>query len=163
LSWADWFRGEFRVFRIASAAHPIFDGGGARRWGSRWCTPGRNIVHAASAYALAVLENLVHWNVPRLPPAMRYVVATVPAAVDRTVLEPAALPGWDRADYRASQAFGDGWYDRGETAVLIVPSVLSPFEPNVLINQSHPEARRITVGEERPAMFDPRLFQALSS
>jgi RES domain-containing protein len=159
LSWAERFGGELQVYRISSAAYPIFDGGGARRWGSRWGSPGRSIIHAASAYALAVLENLVHWNVTRLPPAMRYVVATVPAALDRTVLEPDALAGWDRADYGVSRPFGDGWYDRGETAVLIVPSVLSPFEPNVLINQQHPDARRIAVGEERPGVFDSRLFQ----
>lgn len=159
MSWAERFGGEFQVYRIASAAHPIFDGGGARRWGSRWCTPGRSIIHTASAYALAVLENLVHWNVARLPPAMRFVVATVPQEIERTLLDPEALPGWERADYGVSQAFGDGWYDHGATAVLIVPSAISPFEPNVLINQQHPDARRIVVGDERPAFLDARLLE----
>jgi RES domain-containing protein len=64
---ASRFDGSFRVFRIAGAAYPVFDGGGAHRWGSRWCTPGRRIIHASSAYALALLENLVHWNAARLP------------------------------------------------------------------------------------------------
>jgi RES domain-containing protein len=159
VSWAERFRGEFQIFRIAGAAHPVFDGGGARRWGSRWCTPGRSIIHAASACALAVLENLVHWNVARLPPTMRCVVATVPATVDRTLLEPHALPGWERAGHGVSQAFGDSWYDLGATAVLIVPSVLSPFEPNVLISQRHPDAGRIALFKPQPAVLDARLFQ----
>src|SRR5262245_57327662 len=134
---ASRFDGDFEVFRIASAAYPIFDGAGAARWGSRWCTPGRHVIHTASAYALALLENLVHWNATGLPSEMRYVVANIPAGVARTVLDPAVLPGWDREDYAMSRPYGDAWYDAGEAAVLVVPSVLSPYEPNALINQRH--------------------------
>jgi RES domain-containing protein len=151
--------GTFQVFRIANAAHPIFDGGGAHRWGSRWCTPGRRVIHTASAYSLALLENLVHWNGVRLPPQMRYVVATIPELLSRAVLDPESLPGWDRPDYRVSRSFGDAWYDRGEAAILVVPSVLSPFEPNVLINQDHPEIGHIQVSAEQPAVPDRRLLR----
>jgi RES domain-containing protein len=154
---ASRFDGDLEVFRIASAAYPIFDGSGAARWGSRWCTPGRNVIHTASAYALALLENLVHWNTTGLPSEMRYVVATIPTAVARTVLDPAALPGWDRDDYAMSRPYGDAWYHAGEAAVLVVPSVLSPYEPNVLINQRHRHIHRIRVSEERPASIDARL------
>lgn len=160
---ASRFEGDLQVFRIASAVHPVFDGGGASRWGSRWCTPGRNVIHAASAYALALLENLVHWNATALPSGMRYVVATIPAAVARTVLDPATLPGWDRDDYSISQPYGDAWYDARAVAVLVVPSVLSPYEPNVLINQIHPDGRRIEVAAERPAIIDPRLSRSGAS
>ena len=69
------------------------------------------------------------------------------------------LPGWNRPDYRVSRPYGDAWHDRGETAVLIVPSVLSPFEPNVLINQRHVDARRIGLSAELPALFDQRLIR----
>jgi RES domain-containing protein len=100
----------------------------------------------------------VHWNRARLPPDMRYVVATIPPEMSRTILDPEALPQWDRPDYRVSQKFGDTWYDTGAAAVLVVPSVLSPFEPNVLINQEHPEAGRIDVSGERPAVLDRRLI-----
>jgi RES domain-containing protein len=160
---ASRFDGDLQVFRIASAAYPIFDGGGAARWGSRWCTPGRNIIHTATAYALALLENLVHWNTTALPPGMRSVVATIPAAVARTVLDPAALPGWDRDDYSVSQPYGDAWYDAGDVAVLVVPSVLSPYEPNVLINQRHSETHRILVADEQRASLDPRLGRSSAS
>ena len=57
-----------------------------------------------------------------------------------------------------SQQFGDGWYDRRESAVLLVPSVLSPFEPNVLINQRHPELEVISASDPAPAVIDPRLI-----
>jgi len=149
--------GSLQVFRIASAAYPVFDGGGAHRWGSRWCSPGRRVIHTSSAYSLALLENLVHWNSTRLPPDMRYVVATIPEEVGRLDLDPKALPEWDRADYGVSRAFGDAWYDDGAAAMLVVPSVLSPFEPNVLINQNHPDTDLIQVSAERTATLDPRL------
>ena len=121
--------------------------------------PGAASSTPASAYALALLENLVHWNTTRLPLEMRFVVATIPATVSRSRLVPEMLPGWDRSDYRISRPYGDAWYDRGESAVLIVPSILSPFEPNVLINQAHVEARGIELSEELPALFDRRLIR----
>jgi RES domain-containing protein len=154
---ASRFDGSFQVFRIASAAFPVFDGGRAQRWGSRWCTPGRRVIHTSSAYSLALLENLAHWNSARLPPEMRYVVATIPQEVRRAVLDPDALPEWDRPDYGISQRFGDAWYDERAAAVLVVPSVLSPFEPNVLINEEHTDIGGIQVSAERPVALDRRL------
>jgi RES domain-containing protein len=154
------FEGELTAYRLSHRDYPILDGGGAFKHGSRWCSPGRYIVHAASAYALAVLENIVHWRMAYLPPGMRDVQVKIPAAVSRRALTPAELPGWDAYPYGVSQQFGDGWYDRRESAVLIVPSVLSPFEPNVLINQRHPEFEGISASDPAPAVIDPRLVSA---
>jgi RES domain-containing protein len=52
---------------------------------------------------------------------------------------------------------GDAWYDEAAAAVLVVPSILSPFEPNVLINQDHPDAGRVQVSAERPVTLDRGL------
>lgn len=59
------------AFRITDRRYPPFDGG-AFKWGSRWCNPGRYVVHATSSYALAVLENLVHFNIGDIPPPVRF-------------------------------------------------------------------------------------------
>lgn len=150
--------GELIAYRIAHASHPVFDGGGAFKHGSRWCSPGRWIVHAAGSYALAVLENLVHWNRPALPPDMHYVRIRIPESVSRRLVDPAEVPGWSAFPYGASQTLGDAWYDVGEHAVLIVPSVLSPFEPNLLINQRHSGFAAISVSAPVPAVLDRRLF-----
>jgi RES domain-containing protein len=154
------YDGELTAYRLAHVDYPIFDGGGAFKYGSRWCSPGRFIVHTASAYSLAVLENVVHWRMAYLPPGMRYVSVSIPPVVSRVALDPAALPGWDAYPYGCSQRFGDAWYDRGEIAVLIVPSVLSPFEPNLLINQKHPEFASVSASDPMPAIIDPRLVSA---
>jgi RES domain-containing protein len=113
------------------------------------------VIH--TAYALALPENLVHWNATALPRGMRCVVATIPAKISRTVLDRTALPGWDRDDYGISQAYGDAWYDSAEVAVLVVPSMLSPYESNVLINQRHTDTGGIRMTAEQSAIMDPRL------
>jgi RES domain-containing protein len=146
------------VFRITNRRYPPFDGGGAYKWGSRWCTPGRHIVHASSSYALAVLENLVHFNIGEVPPAQVYVEIAIPERVSRQFVKAAELSGWDLPyPNGVSEAYGDDWYDSKRTAVLIVPSILSPFENNVLINQMHPEVRRIKVSKPRQVVLDGRL------
>lgn len=153
------FRGESELiaYRLGHVDYPILDGGGAFKYGSRWCSPGRYIVHAAAAYSLAVLENVVHWGVASLPPGMQFVRVSIPAATSCKVLEPTDLPGWDAYPYGPSQPYGDGWYDSMESAVLVVPSVLSPFEPNVLINQRHPEFVSLSASDPAPAILDLRL------
>ena len=70
-----------RVYRIVSSRYLPFDGSGAFRWGSRWTSPGRYVVHATESYALAVLENLVHWQANRLPAGLMCVIADIPDAI----------------------------------------------------------------------------------
>jgi RES domain-containing protein len=150
--------GYARAFRIVSPDYPLFDGTGAHRWGSRWCSPGRWVVHGAETYALAVLENLVHWQAGTLPKRLVCVEVQIPGELKQERLDPAWIPGWDDPDYAVSRAAGDDWYDRGATAVLWVPSVVSPYEANVLFNQLHADFHRVRVGDPKPARIDPRLW-----
>jgi RES domain-containing protein len=118
------------------------------------------VVHAAETYALAVLENLVHWQSGTLPRDLVCVQIAIPGDVARELadeVDPAVLLAHD---YRATRRIGDDWCDRGETAVLWVPSVVSPYESNVLCNQLHADFSRIAVGEPTPARVDARLPHA---
>lgn len=146
-----------RAYRIVSPKYPPFDGTGTHRWGSRWISPGRWVVHAAETYALAVLENLVHWQTSALPPTLVCVEVKIPDELDQEELDPIDAPVLTENDYAASRAIGDEWYDRGETAVLWVPSVASPYESNILFNQRHRNFSQIVVGHPIPAHVDPRL------
>jgi len=148
-----------RAYRIVSPAYPPFDGSGAHRWGSRWVSAGRWVVHAAESYSLAVLENLVHWQTSRLPPALVCVEVRIPDGIAQSRVETRDLGDWNRSDYVESRAVGDRWYDAADTAVLWVPSVVSPYEFNVLFNQRHGDFARIVVGEPQPAHVDVRLLR----
>lgn len=152
---------EYRdVFRLSHPKYPKFDGTGAFRIGSRWVSPGSYVIHAAESYALAVLENLVHWQTSNVPPALICTRARVPAAVSQRSVPVKQTRQLDPNDYTAFRKIGDSWYDEGDTAVLWVPSVVSPFESNVLINQRHADFAKIKIAETLPAPLDPRLFEA---
>jgi RES domain-containing protein len=158
--------GKLLAYSIVRRGYPAFDGSGAARWGGRWTRAGRAVIHAAETYSLAVLENLVHFNLGELPLPLplRLVVVQIriPPEVSREVLAAADLPGWDGPQPNAiSQEFGDRWYDERRTCVLLVPSRLSPFERNVLIHGDHPDRGSITVAEPQPAHLDERLQQRL--
>jgi RES domain len=110
------------------------------------------------ASQLALLENMVHFNFAEIPPHLSAVPLRIPADVPREVLGALDLGGWDApAPYSVSRQYGNRWYDERRTAVLVVPSVLSPFECNVLIPQEHPDARSIEVGDAVPATLDERM------
>ena len=146
-----------RVYRIVSPDYPPFDGSGTHRWGSRWISPGRYVVHTAESYALAVLENLVHWQSSSIPDGLLCVAADLPDGIEQEELDRGDLPGADPADYAPYREIGDEWHARGESAVLWVPSVVSPVEANILINKSHPDFGKIVVQKPVPARIDPRF------
>ena len=107
-----------------------------------------------------MLEKLARVRTGRVPATQQFAEIFIPAPVEIEEIGPAEVPGWERPDYAASQAYGDAWYDRGRTAVLIVPSVPAMgLERNVLINQRHPQFRHLTHGEPRPVIWDARLFE----
>ena len=129
------------------------------RFAGRWSTPPRAIINCASTYALSILEVVVHGNLGTVPPAMAFVQASIPDQVSRTIVDPASLPGWDAADLQVAQRFGNDWFDSAASAVLVVPSVLSPFEQNVLINHRHPDFNAIKAVAKGRVAVDSRLLR----
>ena len=70
--------------------------------------------------------------------------------------EPIA-PSMASRGQRGCRAIGDTWYERLETAVLWVPSVVSPYESNVFFNQHHPDFARLLVHKPKRTDVDGRL------
>jgi RES domain-containing protein len=148
------------VWRIVKEryASTACSGEGAARTGGRWNSRGVWLIYTSGSQSLCALETLVHLN-PPIP--FRYVA--IPIGVpDRLVedLDPASLP----ADWReeppppSCQAVGDTWVRNGRSAVLKVPSVIVPSEANYLLNPTHPDFRKISIGRPEPFVFDPRLL-----
>lgn len=138
----------------------MLDESGAFRVGGRWHTPGRYIVYAALSFAGAVLEKLVRTRIGSVPRDQQLAEIVIPAPVDLEELLPGDLPGWEDASFRASQDYGDEWYDSRRSACLIVPSAPSVGrERNVLLNQLHPDFARIVVSAVQPMVLGQAPFR----
>ncbi len=135
-----------RVWRLALGRHHEVDGEGARLYGGRWNSPGVPVVYAATHLSLALLEQLVHVSLERLPDAFRAFAIELPddVPVETIRLAPAAN------DPVACRRYGDVWAAALRSAALIVPSVLVPAtldpggigtdERNVVLNPRHGSA-----------------------
>ena len=148
-----------RIFRIADARFPIWDGTGASLFGGRWNNPGGAAIYGALSESCAILERLVHvGGVGHLPGSQRLVIATVPQSVTVERCDAASLPsGWSQNESPSAKAFGDRWLAERRSAVLIVPSVIASSDFNALVNPDHPDATRIEVADPIEFNFDPRL------
>jgi RES domain-containing protein len=147
------------AYRIADARHPIFDGTGAALFGGRWNSPGRAAIYAATSYAGAMLERLVHAGTGRIPKNQKAVLISIPARVSVEEWPGQRLPaGWDAEDNVASRTFGDAWLAERRSAVLIVPSVVSKYENNVVINPAHPQFKWIVVSNPEKVVWDNRIL-----
>ena len=138
--------------------HTIFDGSGAMLHGARWNSPGRRVIYAAETYAGALLEILVHTN-GSVPQSQGYVEIEIPAGISIEEITQDDVPRWDSQSFEAARAFGDRWYDERRTAVLMVPSVATLVERNVLINQDHPAFSMLRASEPLPVRWDARLWK----
>ena len=117
------------------------------------------MIHAAETYALAVLENLVHWQTSSLLPSFVCVRVTVPAGIEQERVEEFDRAALTSNDFGSTRALGNQWYDLRRTSVLWVPSAVSPYESNVLFNQGHSDFLRIKADPPIPAHVDPRLMR----
>jgi RES domain-containing protein len=109
------------------------------------------VVYLAEHPALAALEVRVHLDLPLALLPDDYVLVQV-SLPDQPIGRIGNVP-------ENTEEAGDAWLRRGETAVLIVPSVLMPHSWNLLLNPEHPagtEAHAVTV---EPFRFDPRLWR----
>ena len=148
------------AYRIGSGRYPLFDGAGAAASGvARWNSRGRHIIYAAEHYATALLEKAAQLNSVRLPRSLVFLRITIPDAVSVEQVRVQDLAGWDADDRRASQRFGDAWYDEGRSLILFVPSLAAPgLERNVLINQRHPQFRRLKASDPQRIACHPKLL-----
>ncbi|MBI1390761.1 MAG: RES domain-containing protein [bacterium] len=139
-----------------------FDGGGARINGGRWNSPGVRMVYTSGSIALATLEMLVHLEDERTLAELYDVIPVqFDEALCHTIDLSALSVGWNLPVVNPlTQLLGDEWIQRGESAILRVPSVVTPAESpewNYLLNPLHPDFARIGIGASVVLSIDPRL------
>ncbi len=150
------------VWRIATdtpsyEAHDL-SGAGAKATGGRWNKKDAPVVYTSETRALACLETVVHLNAGGLP-LNRYLVEVmilddVWAKAWRENSTSLAI-GWDAEPAGwASIDFGTKWLQSGDSALLVVPSVIVPEEFNVLINPQNSASAGITANKVRKWLYD---------
>jgi RES domain-containing protein len=149
------------AWRIVDAkyADDIFSGEGSRRFSARWNKAGRRLVYTSSTISLATLELIV--NTPRARLLSEFVITscTFPEVIVEDVDESRLPPNWrDYPQPPEVQELGMAWLMSGSSAVLSVPSAVTPEERNYLINPEHEHFRSVEVGASRPFHIDLRLL-----
>ena len=149
-----------QAWRMVKETHSAgaFDREGARLYGGRWNSVGTRVVYASGSMALATLESLVHLN-----PPVSFKYAAIRVEFDAHLVETidvSSLPAdWtEEPPPPSTKMIGDRWVKEARSAVLELPSIIVPTEPNYLLNPEHPDFKLVKIGEPAPFAFDPRLL-----
>jgi RES domain-containing protein len=119
------------------------------------------VVYTSATLSLAALECLVHLDPADAPPDLVVIPADIPDGVSRREITADTLPpNWRHYPALEELAeLGSAWVRAHSTAVLVVPSAVVPQERNVLLNPTHGDFDRISVGRPEPFSFDPRMWK----
>jgi len=139
--------------------HESLDGRGGLLASARWHTRGHEILYCAPNPATAVLEILVHSEVhdPAALARHRFIKIEIPDDASRQEVDEGQLPtDWSRR-MAVTRAWGDRWLREGQSALLVVRSVLVPETYNVLVNPRHAAAKTMQRLAVFPYPLDSRL------
>lgn len=146
------------LWRISN--HADLSGTGGLYAAARWHSQGRPIVYLAETPSAALLEILVHLETEESERPDRYRLLKIEVDEDTPFdqIELASLPPSWQTDEQQTQARGDAWLHKAETALLRVPSAITPETWNWLLNPRHKDAPRARIIASATYPYDPRLF-----
>ena len=148
----------WRIVR-ASRANTAFTGEGPWRYGGRWNSPGVRVVYVSEHQSTAAFEVFAN----RVPFILeeKYKAFHLEWPDGLTEIFPLKkMP----ANWRISpppieaMEIGDLWIQERRSAVLALPSAISPADTNFLLNPDHPSFKRIRIHPPIDFAFDPRLL-----
>jgi RES domain-containing protein len=147
------------VYRIARRAYANLSGRGGLLYSGRWHQKGHPIIYAAGSVALAALECAVHSSVRPLDSVLMEIHVPDGAFVTIEDRIGGELPGnWAFVEEQSRQ-LGTEWLIERKSLMLSVPSVVIPFERNLLLNPRHRSFATVSVKKVVPFFFDPRVFE----
>ena len=151
-----------KVFRLAREknATPL-SGKGAAKYGARWNPVGVELIYTAQNRSLAMAEVAVHLTLATLPEDYMMLTIDIPDDIKVKQLSEADLPAdWQEFPHPVStQDIGRDFVAQNEYCVLIIPSVVTPGDYNVLINPNHTDFSKIIITSIDKFPFDKRIFK----
>lgn len=160
-----------RAWRIydhnaAHARQATFDplrGEGGLHGPGRWHHKGNPITYTASSPSLALLEILVHID-PRRFREQTLLELDIPddtEAVTRAHLVQLLRDAPEGGPQARTRAYGTTWLEEQRSLALIVPSLVMPFEENLVLNPLHPNANEVRILRRERITLDERLLHNL--
>jgi len=123
-------------------------------------------VYCAEAPTGALLETLVHLEVEsldELPRTNQLLRIAFPAGATFEEVEVASLPSdWKRRTL-LTRSIGDAWLAAGRTVALRVPSAISPYAFNVLLNPQLLAGTGVRIVAKSRHPFNARPFKSVQS
>jgi RES domain-containing protein len=148
----------WRIVR-ASRARTAFSGEGAWRYGGRWSSAGVRIVYVSEHQSTAALEIFVHTGPVLLPEKYKAFRLEWPDGLTEDFPMKKLPVNWRISPPPAeTMEIGDRWTVERRSAILAVPSAISPDDNNFLLNPEHPDFKRIRIASPIDYEFDPRLL-----
>jgi RES domain-containing protein len=144
---------------LASELASAFSGEGARLVGGRWNSPGIRILYVAEHQSTAALEIVVHAS--PLSAEVKYKAFRLewPESITEIFRSRDLPENWRTSPPpHQTMEIGDRWAEEKRSAVLAVPSAISPDDRNFLLSPEHPDFRRIRIAPPIDYEFDPRLI-----
>jgi RES domain-containing protein len=144
---------------LKSETAAAFSGQGAWVYGGRWNSPHVRVVYVSEHQSTAAFEVFVN-NLP-FPPTEKYQAFRLewPDGLTEELSQKQWPTNW-RLSPPATETMeiGDRWVAERRSAVLAVPSAISPDDRNFLLNPEHPDFKRIRIAPPIEYEFDPRLL-----
>jgi RES domain-containing protein len=144
---------------LESEAATAFSGEGAWRYGGRWNSQNIRVIYASEHQSTAALEVFVH-NKP-FSPNEKYKAFRLEWPDSITERFPTKkLP----ANWRVlpppmeTREIGDRWVQERRSAVLALPSAISPADTNFLLNPDHKHFKCVRIHPPIDFAFDSRLL-----
>lgn len=135
----------------------MLSGEGALLYGGRWNSPGQPAVYLGDSLALAAMELLVHLGTLEILETYRKMPVYVPEDLVMHI-EPGELPtGWESGPRTTTRDIGDRWLAGRQSVALQVPSAVVHGDSNLILNPTHPDMRRLSIGRISDFRFDERL------
>ena len=148
----------WRIVR-ASRAQTAFTGEGPWRYGGRWNSPGAHVVYVSEHQSTAALEVFVN----RVPFILEEIYKAFHLEWPNNLTERFPMEKLP-ANWRVfpgpveTREIGDRWAQERRSAVLALPSAISPADTNFLLNPEHRDFKRIRIHPPIDYDFNPRLL-----
>lgn len=149
----------YRIVKKRYADSPLSGRGGLIS-GGRWHRKGVLVVYCAQSLSLAALEFFVHFSGHERHVELAWIEIGIPETSIEVLAQDRLPYNWRSEPPLATTAeLGMEWLASRRSAVLRVPSVISPGEHNYLINAAHTHASKLRARPAKPYTFDPRMWQ----